>query len=159
MIDYDGWERYRVVLVTGPQRSGTTFVSHVIAEDTGRRHIDEDEFNVRDEKRWRKLVAESAGSVIHCPSMMHLVTVVPDDVLVVLVRRPLPDIAASEARIGWDAGHELAKYAGRSVAAAVKYAWWADQEVAHSVIVDYDSLADHHLWVDDRAKFGPRQWQ
>lgn len=170
MIDYDGWDAYRVVLVTGPQRSGTTFVARVIAHDTGRLYVDEDAFDIHGMAAWRRLVESSSDAVIQCPSMMHLVRTVPSDCLVVVVRRPLDAIGASERRICWDgerlevgrfSGVEVDVTAGESRAAAVKYAWWADHrsDVPHWVEVDYESLSDHPLWVEDREGFEKRQWE
>lgn len=163
MIDYDGWDAYRAVLVTGPQRSGTTFAAHAIAADTGREYFDEESFKIDNEPLWWKLVTDVDNAVVHCPGMMHRVTGVPQDVLVVVMWRPITEIIASQNRVGWGQGRdELGKF-GRvdGEACVVKYAWLLDnwQRIPNLRLVAYHSLSDHPMWVEDRSGFAMRQWR
>lgn len=160
--------RFRVVLVTGPQRSGTTIAAKMIVHDTGHHFVPEEEFGPHDVDAWRKLVREGQSVVIQCPTMCRYVHGFGDrdDVAVVLMRRPIRDIRASQERIGWPAEErerELARYGMQSgEPAPIKYLfWWAQQRhhVKHAFEVDFESLSAHPMWVpkERRADFGPRQ--
>ena len=111
---------YRVVLVTGPQRSGTRIAARMIAADSGLRYVDEDEFGVYNHKRLRAIIAQAEGVVIQCPAMCHMVhKVAAEDVLVVMMMRDVDDIVASEKRIDWTIGpyQELKRFQLNSKAA------------------------------------------
>ena len=66
---FEHLSNYNVVLVTGPQRAGTTITARMIAHDTGLRYIDESAFAATDEVRWRRVVKSSERAVIQCPGM------------------------------------------------------------------------------------------
>lgn len=157
-------DHFRVILVTGPQRSGTTFVANAISHDTKRPYVDEAAFGTSNYGLFIDVVEQASVCVMQAPSMMKFVHLVPDDVLVVVVRRKIEDIEASQERIGWSGeALELARY-GKStgVIAEVKYDYW-DRNKAHSprnwVEVEYESMFNHPLWVDkdDRAEFTSKQ--
>lgn len=164
--------QFRVVVVTGPQRSGTTVCARAIAMDTGLGYVDEEDVGfVRpcffDMAAFWQVVELSAGVVIQAPGACHLAHLLGRDgsVAVVLMRRPVDEIVASQERIGWGCElSELAMYgccAGRI--AEVKYYWWERYQkarVANGFEVKYGSLREHPLWVptEERAGFGPRQW-
>ena len=63
---------FRKVLVTGPQRSGTTFASKAISTALGYRWIDEKVYKVHNEIEFSNLIQDSNKYVIHCPAMSHL---------------------------------------------------------------------------------------
>jgi Cupin-like domain len=151
------------ILVTGPQRAGTTIASRMIAHDTGHRCVDEAEFGVYDVRAWRRLL-ELDRVVIQCPHMLKLIVDEPrEDVLVVLMRRALADIHASEQRIGWEENYrgnsaELAPF-GRTLgsSAEIKYAYWqGNVKPPHFVELSYETLRDHPFYVPAarRASFG-----
>lgn len=164
---------YRVVLVSGPHRSGTTITTKMIAHDTGARYCPEEAFGHDNVEAWRALIAEPGRKVIQCPSMCaHLGE--PggaDDVAVVMVWRSMSYILASQERIGWAAGGayasryraELALYGSlKRPLASIKYAEWEhgqSQKIANPFDVTYGSLVPHPLWLPKsaRANFGPRQ--
>ena len=56
------------IVVTGPQRSGTTITAKMIAHDTGHRYVDEAEFAVYDVEKWRKIVTEEDHVIVTMPS-------------------------------------------------------------------------------------------
>ena len=154
---------HRRILVTGPQRSGTTIAGRMIASDTGHRYIDEAEFGVYDVDAWRELLTLD-DVVIQCPHMFKpALDEARIDVLVVLMRRDLEAIHASESRISWEDTYrgnsaELAVFglsAGSS--AAIKYQYWESRPKPPSYLeLPYEVLADHPLFVPagKRASFG-----
>jgi hypothetical protein len=154
---------HRRILVTGPQRAGTTIASRMIAHDTGHRCVDEAEFGVYDVRAWRELL-ELDRVVIQCPHMLKLIVDEPRaDVLVVLMRRALAEIHASEQRIGWEEKYrgnsaELAPF-GRTdgSSAELKYAYWESSvKPPHFVELSFEALRGHPFYVPAarRASFG-----
>lgn len=162
---------FNQILVTGPQRSGTTICARMVAEDTGHEYIDEAVFNVH---RWDYLqgILEAWDKiVVQCPAVAHCIHQVPDDALVVWMMRPPRDIIASQERIGWkEEPIELAKYRplingnfhGAGIAEVKNGFWNVAQKpvIKHWLEVEYDSLAEHPLWVPQelRTDWGPRRW-
>jgi hypothetical protein len=59
--------------VTGPQRSGTSIASQILAAESGYRCVDEREFAWHDLRSFRALISTPEKMIIQCPSMSHLV--------------------------------------------------------------------------------------
>ena len=149
------------IVVTGPQRSGTTIAARMIASDSGHGFVDEAAFNVYDVAMFRSALADP-GVVVQCPHMLKLlVDDPPQDVLIVLMRRSLEEIRRSEERISWTWGHKELKLFGLSEGnpAAIKYAYWDANPPSNSIEVEYESLAEHPAFVDQsqRIRFTPKQ--
>lgn len=154
------------IVVTGPQRSGTTIAAQMIAHDTGHRYVDEREFGSISVSAWRRKL-EDEHIVVQCPHMLKAILDDPlPEVLVVLMRRPLDEIYASQDRIGWDSRfggntQELAVF-GRTEgsSAELKYEYWdMSPKPPNYLELDYGSLRDHPLYVaqEMRADFDPKQ--
>lgn len=166
---YQGLKQHNLILVTGPQRAGTTIAAKIIAHDTGHQYIDERDFEAVNKEQWWLIVNSAEKAVIHCPGMCRWVAEAGrrDDVLVVLVKRPIDDIIASQERIGWSHEEfELSNYEGFAQPgepiSAVKYRYWDEvqaNKIKHSGVVFYGELKRHKLWVPkkDRADFHARQ--
>jgi hypothetical protein len=154
------------IVVTGPQRSGTRIAAKMIAEDTGHTFADERAFGIYDEQRWRDLL-QGEKVVVQSPSMFkQVVDNPPPDIFVVLMRRDLTKIHASQRRIGWDKhplGNtiELSRFGLTSGdSAATKYDYWASHEKeAPFLELEYESLRQHPLFIPDdkRRNFGAVQ--
>lgn len=162
---------YKKIVVTGPQRSGTTLIARAIAYDLSREYVDEQAFIATDYLRWRQEMDKQRSFVMQAPGMCRYVHEYGDDdtVAVVLCRRNVEDIVASQERIGWKhEAYELSLYGltpqdGRRIA-DVKYEFWEQHQQAkifNSFVVEYEDLEEHPLWIPKakRANFGPRQWQ
>lgn len=160
-----GFER---VVITGPHRSGTTVAAEMIAKDTGFEALREEAFGFYDEARFRELL-QRRGVVVQCPALFDLMPAISDErTAVVLMRRPLEELAASRermfspvsgrqlsgdeqneaqlARLGEDGGD----------AAALKYQrWdrWLERGLIHNPVeITYASLAEHPLWVSPEER-------
>lgn len=162
-------DAFRVVVVTGPQRSGTTIAARITAEDSGMRYVDEETYGTKDVAAWRALVATGEGLVIHSPAMARWVhEVATDDVMVVWVVRPLADILRSQERIGWNDSDERVKYKGvegylaDAPIAQIKTRYWRTFQmgrIPNAMEIDYKSFSAHPMWRADRTGWGKRQWQ
>lgn len=168
------FSRFRVVVVTGPQRSGTTIAARIIATESSMQFVDEDEYGTKDVGAWKELVATGQQLVVHSPAMARWVHEVanPDsggqDVAVVWLIRPLLEILASQQRVGWDGADERIKYEmkgadGRPVAVVKTWYWYHQQRpfICNPFEIEYHDLERHRLWVPahKRVTFGKRQWQ
>lgn len=182
MFDY--LKPYDTILLTGPHRAGTTIAAIMIANDLGYEyHEEEDVFYTYiakyewvppgapidqiDLRRYFALV--DAPLVLRCPafcSQVHRYTDVPD-LAVVLMRRELSEILASQQRVRWGfEGKELAAYRGHEgPIARVKYTIWDREQKAilgdRAFELDYESLSQHPLWIpkEERSDFHVRQYR
>lgn len=169
---------YSKILVTGPQRSGTRIAAEMIAEDTGLRYIDEEEFGVRSKKNFNKLLANESNIVVQCPGMCRIIHEhSASDTLIVMMIRDVEDIVASEERVDWIHGYwdELVKYgiphtnsdlrtARREGVrpSVLKYDFWEKEQrdkITNYMELEYESLAEHSMWIpkEDRKNFTEKQ--
>jgi hypothetical protein len=158
--------RHPKIVVTGPQRSGTRIAAKMIAADTGHAFVDEMEFAIKDVAAFRAVLARD-NVVVQAPHMLKdVVDDPPPGTFVVLMRRELEKVHASEERIRWAEVYggkktELAKFGlTEGDPAAVKYDYWASHEKAFAFLeLEYEALRAHPLWVPDeqRKGFGPLQ--
>ena len=164
---FENLSKFDVILVSGPQRSGTTLAAKAIAADTGHTYVNEVEFNFHDEDKFGAIVDFGGKVVIHCPPMCHKLHEWADDedVAVVMMRRDLRDIIASQERINWtdkEQWRELQKYNAKyGPIALVKYDYWERVQsplipIERRFEVEYESLAEHELWIapEERPYFG-----
>lgn len=154
------------VIVTGPQRSGTTVAAVMVAADLGYYFYPEEQIRVWELRRVKRLLGRTTDFVLQAPAICRYVhRYSAPDVAVVLVRRDVGDIAASERRVEWmGQKRELRQYGVKEgIIAQVKYDFWDNGQrarIENAFEVEYESLAAHPLWVpkEERAGFGPRQY-
>ncbi len=157
--------RFGVILVSGPQRSGTTIAAKMAAKDTGYEYIDEGQFDAGARATFSRIVNYRTGIVVHCPGMSYAIhEFANEDRLVVWMVRDVEDIYASEQRVGWWKNgpyRELRKYGytdegakgyleGGGRIARVKYEYWERvqrDKIPHWLEIEYESLCYHPMWV------------
>jgi hypothetical protein len=154
--------------VTGPQRSGSTFVSRCLSHDYGILHFDEVDYGLFDYKRFVDLVKGHGSWVVHGPAMFHrTMDVVKDfpDATIVVVRRDIKDILKSQERIQWDDRMErrnLRVRGDKRPIAQIKYDIWDVWKcsIKHYLEYQYGDFSRHPLWVDkeQRTNFKQKQW-
>jgi len=135
------------------------------AHDTGHRYIDEKEIHIDSLYRMHSLMQHSNNFVLHCPALcryLHMFSA--NDTAVVLVRRSIEDIIASQERIDWNWDRvELARYdRSDGIVSEVKYQFWDENQrhrITHAYEIEYESLSGHPLWLskDLRANFEASQ--
>lgn len=150
-------EGFKYILVTGPQRAGTTITAAMISNDTGYFYFNGQEW----EPDFRPhLEARTEPIVVHCPghcAYVHKYADI-DSVAVVLVRRSVKAIIRSQARVGWGFEmHELAHYPdAQPPIAQVKYDFWDSHQKqilgVKGFEVKYRSLSRHPMWVSARQR-------
>jgi hypothetical protein len=160
------------IVVVGPQRSGSTFVSHCLAQSFNAKHIDEMEFDVYFLDLFYKIVEGSGDSwVAHAPGlfadMFKILDKIPD-VTFAIVRRDIKEIVNSQSRINLNLEHEkiklfLCKETGEQHVAPAKYEYWDKWKkyLPSWVEYDYRDFENHPFWVPDEARktFESKQWK
>lgn len=164
------WPR---ILVTGPQRSGTTIAAKMIAQDTGHWFMPEERIGVDSLNRLWHMLRTHHSIVVQAPAMSvfsNLLAASDAGLAVVMIRRDIEEILASQKRIGWrweDPEYiRLLTLPSEPLSAAeLKYAAWDNFQKEclgpQAYEVEYNSLEKHDLFIakEGRAGFGSRQTQ
>jgi len=141
----------RIILVVGPQRAGTTIASVMIANDLDYEYLRSEDFG-----SWEVFLGNrNKPCVIRCPeytAKAHWHTNV-DLLAVVIIRRPVMEIIASQERVGW--GFEVAEmlnYPGyKPPVSKAKYDYWDNVQkyvLGDSAFeIEYKSLIAHPMWI------------
>jgi len=165
-ISLDDLKNYSRVIVTGPQRSGTTIASHIIACDLEYKHIDERQVDVRSMSKLFK-VLEDTNIVVQGPCFCSQVAWIDTpDTIIIMMKRDINDIVESETRISWDEEKkELSNYFKENgVISAVRYEMWDKYQKPNMKVpfleLSYESLKEHPLWIEKpaRSNFDRRQY-
>ena len=161
-------KKFSRIIVSGPQRSGTTFCCRVLAESLGYRAFFEESFNTYDEDLFYELLRTKRKCVVQAPAMSYLLHKIEqdDETLIIFMRRDLADILLSQERVGWNKTKKLgknvsvseewvekAKYASvvkenetidfSNPIAQIKYAFWdiiQKPQITNKIDVDYIAL-------------------
>lgn len=154
------------IIVSGPQRSGTTIATQMLAAELHFRPILEEAIGHTNIVKLASLFRNDHGIVLQAPALSSVVHLL--GATVVFMRRPVAEIVASQQRISWHNEADEKQhyfYDGPDNIATVKYrAWERFQRPwlgTKAFDLDYHSLSQHPLWVDaeHRRQFGPRQTQ
>ena len=142
------------ILVTGPQRSGTTIAAHIISQDKGLHYIDENEF-LKDQ-------TIPPDSVVQAPFVLKFsveLSIQYPDLHIIKMVRHKQDIIASMERVNWHP--ELAPHYDTLIdhfEAVWKISKLHIPEDRYTEL-PYRSLSTHPLFVKDRSHFTLRQWK
>ena len=168
--------KHNKILVTGPHRSGTTFAATAIAHDLKEHGIIKEELCWLPNLGLNRLeywLTNPNKVVVQAPFAADACHQYPG-VFVVFMHRDIDDIEASQKRMYLDNGGDVfwpsmemterGKYHNDDYSqrvSEVKYDSWKHQKerIANYLDLDYESLADHPLWIpkDNRKEFTVRQ--
>lgn len=150
---------FKKILVTGPQRSGTTIAAHIIAKELGYKYYDERNVGVRSLSLLFEKLLSPEPAVIQGPCFCSLVQWIDSpDTAVVIMKRDVEEIRASEARINWpEEKRELQNYyRDEGVISAMRYENWEKYQKPNMRVpyfeLEYSSLADHPMWLEKEAR-------
>src|SRR5262245_51345861 len=117
-------KNYEKILVTGPQRAGTTVAARILASELDYRFVPEEAVGGASLAQLLELYRTQRRFVVQGPCCCSYAHLVPG--AVVLMRRPLEEIVQSQDRIGWSwEMAELARYfTTQGPIAKVKYDAW-----------------------------------
>jgi hypothetical protein len=161
---------YKAIVVTGPQRSGTTITTRILAAELGYRAVLEETFRVDDLNAFAELMERADRVVIQAPALSSIVHLLKNaDWAIVFMLREAEDIIRSQNRVGWGERHqayEKAKYFRpddpQPVCLVKRFAWESFQRKRlkeRAFELEYESLAGHDLWIENslRTQFLARQ--
>lgn len=101
---------YDYIIISGPQRSGTTYVAKELAIELKYRHVDEFEHGISRFNRMLEYVKEES-KVIQAPGLSHkLHQIINKNTLVVFMMRNNLDISRSEDRINWHKNYSKVEF-------------------------------------------------
>lgn len=161
--------KYKNIVVSGPQRSGTTACSGFVMTDLGRGKISRVSGGVNIDQLAKQCAAKG-DKVIHaagCTFGLHRDDIGGrDDTAVIWMWRDLEDVHKSEKRINWRPGAEFQRYdtKKREEVAPAKIKMFEEEQrdkIKHLYEIDYTELEKHPLYVgpEERKAFGSRTWQ
>lgn len=170
----DELSQYKMVIVSGPQRSGTTITAKMLSEDLGYEFINEFDGRFRNNfDNLNRLADHEQRFVVQAPVMCNVVQKLnKPGMAVVMMIRDRAEIIRSQDRINWTKHHEpteLAAYKKTWGVADgricdVKYDIWEQQKPQMQVPyyeMQYESayMKDHRLYREpkQRKNFGPKQ--
>jgi len=162
---FEWLSEFDFILVTGPQRSGTRICAKMISYDTGHEYVDEDDIGMDSIYRLCGLMETNRPIVVQCPVLCRYIHFLSEgNVAIIMMRRKVEDIIASQKRINWSwEWLELARYDRmEGVIAEIKYQFWDQyqkERIKHAYEIEFESLVTHPLWVtkDERHGFDARQ--
>ena len=158
------------IVVTGPQRSGTHICAVMIADDLGYTFCEEVQIDTYKLDLMKHLFDTESRFVLQAPGICrHVHEFSAPDVAIILMRRAVSDIIASEKRVGWFGSihrqWELERYGlTKGNIAEVKYQYWDDvqRELIHNPFeIEYESLVAHPMWIpqEERINFRSKQYK
>lgn len=138
---------FKYILVTGPQRSGTTIVSHIIGHDTKKVVLDEVNYQHKNIRAIPGLLAQEKSCVLQCPQALPwMPTLTRKDMAIVMVYRDIKEINESVQKSKTPKGKSISLP-------------WFSPEQAYDLWekiktllcfpgeVLYDSIKDHPLYI------------
>lgn len=146
------------IIVTGPQRSGTTIATHILAYDLNLTAIDETQFQFG--KDYTNCVIQLPTALDNYVIFQHAYP----DCHFVFIKRPRKDIIASMKRIKWcqDDVNDWETFLKRYVDSRFKLWNHVKQQIPLDCSeIYYNALTEHPLFVhqDLRQDFTSKQWQ
>lgn len=156
---FEHMKEHRSIIVTGPQRSGTRIAAQMIAQDTGHRFIDERQVHIDSLYRLYDALTIN-NTVIQCPALCRFAHAFGQnpDIAIVMMKRPVPEIVASQRRIDWNwEPIELVYYDVPDMnISEAKYRFWEKQKeiILNYYEVNYHDLEGHPLWIPKQHRVG-----
>lgn len=144
--------KHPYILVTGPQRSGTTIAAHMIGYDIRELVLDEVNFHHRNIREIPDLLACEGPCVLQCPQALPWMPILTrKDIAVVFMRRPIGDIENS------------LKHSKTPKGKPVSLPWFSPEQayllwskikpLLHNPYeVNYESLKEHPLYISPKKR-------
>lgn len=156
---------YKKILITGPQRSGTTIASKIIAKRLSLPWMKEESVDVDNLEKFFEMHFKKKKYVLQAPALCHVCHELPVDA-VVFMWRPNSEIEKSASRVNWEFDrYEALKYfysQSKTPSWNIKKMIWKvfqSRVVRNGFTLSYRSLKTDVLFVEKkrRKKFDVRQ--
>lgn len=147
-------KEYPYIIVTGPHRSGTTIIAHMIAYDTGKEFLDEANINHIYVRRIPDLFKEKRNIVLQAPYALPWASILSNsETAIVLVKRNISDIEKSAVQSKNKRGKKISRPAFSPKQA--HELWSHIKRFIHNPFeVQYESVKDHPLWISKSERKG-----
>lgn len=150
------------IVVSGCQRSGTTYCAEALARALNYTHHDEHDFGVSNFTNFLKLVRQDYKKVIQAPAILHRLKSVEMTTLIVIMTRDEKDVAASMIKHSWFKNHGQEEFSKFALGAPSSPEHIYRTKINYSkglkaVELDYSELRKTHGFVDNRAGWGIKQ--
>jgi len=154
-------KKYSKILVSGPQRSGTTICTKMISHDTGHIYLDQSHLEGSDSvQALKKIYNTRRNFVIQTTGEAQVIEQFSaKDTLIIFMIRPISAIIRSEIANKWS-GDGVKKLYGLSgdprPASVIKYERWEKQkeQIINWLEIKYSSLSKHPLFIPRRKRKG-----
>ena len=95
-------KEYNTIIITGCQRTGTTYTAQELSRELGYRHYDEDDYGVHSIEGLRGIMDhDPSPKVIQAPALLHEMGSMGEDVLVILMTRNEDEVVSSMVKHEW----------------------------------------------------------
>lgn len=154
----DKSKNHKTVVITGCQRTGTTYAAKELARVLGYVHYDEGGFGTHSFERFMTIVNKDENKVIQAPALLHEMSNLPKDVMVVMMVRDEDDVAKSMTRLGWFKVHANKEYRlyKKDILKTPQQLYRTKIEFGRKLNLDeldYNELKKTENYVEDRSKF------
>ena len=95
-------EKQKRIVVSGPQFSGTTVASYILAKELNSIFVNNSTFDHVDLLEFVKSVKPLPTFCVPCTALLHNIHSLPDDILIIIMDRSIESIMQSQSRLGWD---------------------------------------------------------
>jgi len=145
--------KYKIIFVTGSQRSGTQICTKMISLDTKRKAFSENNYS-NDIKTFYNLINRYSNDfVIQCPEFVwDIINFNSENNLVIYVKRTIEDVVKSMKIAHYNPTQDhVTRYGNLSPEELLiaKYEKWKidRKHIINSLEIKYESLKDHPAWV------------
>lgn len=152
----------KTIVVTGCQRSGTTYCAEALAKYLKCKHHDEEDFGVDNFTNFSKIERADYKKVIQAPAILHKLKSVELTSLIVVMTRDEKAVASSMIKHSWFKNHgqqEFSKFAlGKPSSPEQIYQTKLNYSKGiKAVELDYSELIKTDGFIDNRAGWGIKQ--
>lgn len=93
--------KFDKIIVTGCQRSGTTYTANILSNYIKYVHYDERQFEVDNIIMFEEILNKDEKQVIHAPALLHKMEDYDDIALIVVLHRNVDDVVSSMIHHEW----------------------------------------------------------
>ena len=153
---------FDTIVVSGCQRSGTTYCAEALAKALRYRHHDEDDFGVTNFTNFLQLVRADYKKVIQAPAILHKLKSVEMTTLIVIMTRDEKAVANSMIKHSWFKNHGQEEYSkfgiGKPDSPEQVYRTKLNfSKGLKAVELDYSELRKTDGFVENRTGWGIKQ--
>ncbi|MFW9880249.1 MAG: hypothetical protein ACFFG0_44820 [Candidatus Thorarchaeota archaeon] len=165
---------YYKIVITGPQRAGTTIISKILSEELNYEFLSEKVFNTRNYEKFKQKIINTNNFVIQAPCLSYLahkIQEIDQNIMVIFIYRKIDDIIKSQIRINWIGEQEERNnyieyfpdfYSRDKPISEIKYDVYIKYQkprMINTVFLNYYTFKKHPLWIDKkyRVTFKPHQ--